>query len=921
MEDALQEKEQEREQMVKDLHQTQKRGEKPTQDLELKLKEKDDHISNMRAKQKELREISGASARNHSELVRLKSEVQEMKRKKVELQKQLGQERKHHASEKRQLEKNALQKERELNKWKRLTSQREIQAEKANQVAKARLEELGHLRSKFKDAEKKLRIMSLKRGVMQKAGLDPVLVGRRNRDGEPNQYTENHMIVKSAAKTEVDTDSLRDHFDQKVADVVRKEAIADKLAQEWEEHFELTAKRQDFIDSGYSDPESIQSLSVQIRFKEERIRQFASRLSKRKQEAKDDAAAESDCYLFDGEFSKVCSGENCLPMYPANQTMFSLTCASLIGFTGEQLIKAAAKVLFGMVVRERRRVAALARTASSLDERAQAAEKVASVNEQALRSYMDEQRRELAALTNAQQAQILSLTDFVKGKTTRKTKNPDAADDDDDACVEDSFGPKLLVLANERIALLERQIEDLSTENETSDFYRRKTETLQSELTEIAQEKSDLEEEISGLRSMMRQIRDIIGAKTGDTDTTEAILDMISDALHPRLTSTASKSRRNSPLNGSGRRGRIISPRLKKHVELMHTSDSEDGDEAPEWAADIMADLALISQGTKPPWIQDSEELAIQELFSRNSSASDTDRQPQSSFFDVSKAVSPTCKADRRAMTRDISDRLNSIVLPVDQKISEESVNGLDIFRTVESNTLDSALDNHDEISDKAETASKQALRDRSPFDSHLNTKYHESDSNLSGRSTADQDYKPVFERLASPSHYTGTHKEKFHSKKEKKRSSQPPQDSASRLLDDLLQSDNEAPAVILHKEVPTVFRSAVVSDYTKQNVFERLTQKTTRAYAVKQNGISVIESHENATHKEKTRPSPEQPNLGQGKDGSLGAATGTTSHPFTERSAAQADYVRQDVFTRLSKTTTEAYALKTLTGARQDHS
>lgn len=81
MEDALQEKEQEREQMVKDLHQTQKRGEKPTQDLELKLKEKDDHISNMRAKQKELREISGASARNHSELVRLKSEVQEMKQK------------------------------------------------------------------------------------------------------------------------------------------------------------------------------------------------------------------------------------------------------------------------------------------------------------------------------------------------------------------------------------------------------------------------------------------------------------------------------------------------------------------------------------------------------------------------------------------------------------------------------------------------------------------------------------------------------------------------------------------------------------------------------------------------------------------------------------------------------------------------
>ena len=42
----------------------------------------------------------------------------------------------------------------------------------------------------------------------------------------------------------------------------------------------------------------------------------------------------------------------------------------------------ATKVLFGMVVRERRRVAALARSASSLDERLQAAEKAASISEE-----------------------------------------------------------------------------------------------------------------------------------------------------------------------------------------------------------------------------------------------------------------------------------------------------------------------------------------------------------------------------------------------------------------------------------------------------------------------------------------------------------------------------------------------------------
>ena len=43
---------------------------------------------------------------------------------------------------------------------------------------------------------------------------------------------------------------------------------------------------------------------------------------------------------------------------------------------------AATKVLFGMVVRERRRVAALAISASSLDERLQAAEKANNISEE-----------------------------------------------------------------------------------------------------------------------------------------------------------------------------------------------------------------------------------------------------------------------------------------------------------------------------------------------------------------------------------------------------------------------------------------------------------------------------------------------------------------------------------------------------------
>lgn len=173
METTLNEKESEREQLLGQLRRSKEtdEGKKLLQD---RLKEKEAHIASLRKKQKELSELTMVSSRHHADIARLQTEVKTMKRRKVDLQKLLGQERKHHASEKRELEKTALQKDREVNKWKRVSTQREVQAEKACQVAKARLEEIGLLRSKYREAEKKLRLLSLKKGVMAKAGLDPV---------------------------------------------------------------------------------------------------------------------------------------------------------------------------------------------------------------------------------------------------------------------------------------------------------------------------------------------------------------------------------------------------------------------------------------------------------------------------------------------------------------------------------------------------------------------------------------------------------------------------------------------------------------------------------------------------------------------------------------------------------------------------
>ena len=68
-------------------------------------------------------------------------------------------------------------------------------------------------------------------------------------------------------------------------------------------------------------------------------------------------------------------------------------------------MKISAKVLFGMIVRERRRVASLARTASSLDEKVQEAEAATRAKESAFRAYVEEQQHEVAMLAQNQQEQ------------------------------------------------------------------------------------------------------------------------------------------------------------------------------------------------------------------------------------------------------------------------------------------------------------------------------------------------------------------------------------------------------------------------------------------------------------------------------------------------------------------------------------
>lgn len=299
MEDLLSKSEVETEKLGQELDRLEK-GHSSEAELQKKLKEKQEQVAQLRKKQKELTRLTSVATRNESQIALLRAEVTQMRHKKADLQKQISSERKSHAMEVQKLKKQSMQQERELNKVKRISDRKAVEVEKVRNVAKSRLEHINQLKSKYKDSEKRLRLQTLKRGVMNKAGFDSVMVGRRDSQ-------------RRAGRASFDVDSLRDFFDEKVADVGRKEALAEKLAQEWEEHLELSIRKQELqVDDVES--EDIMTLDSKIKFKEDRIRQLATKLGKRGIHEEDNH--EDDPFLFDRTFRQIVGRKcSCLFVY------------------------------------------------------------------------------------------------------------------------------------------------------------------------------------------------------------------------------------------------------------------------------------------------------------------------------------------------------------------------------------------------------------------------------------------------------------------------------------------------------------------------------------------------------------------------------------------------------------------------------
>jgi len=535
-------------------------------ELAVKLNAKQKHIDQLKKRHTEVKALTSIASRNEAVITNLTTEIEEMKRKKTSLEHQLLKERKEHAKMLLHFQKKASTQQKKVIQMRHQLATTLAQKQKVQDIAKAHAEEITELRSKYKSAEKRLRMQTLKRGMMEKAGIDPVLIGHHGRRTTTKTAKSSYSRNDTRSHSSGDIHKMRSFLDDKIAEISRKEAAADKLAHEWEDHLDLTNRKEQFVadngkrnDSTISD--EIEALDFQIKYKESRIRQLASKLTNKSSNGNISTSRSfsHDALVGDKAFESITS--------------------DLSPLAASQL---ASKVLFGIVVRERRRVATLARAASTLDQKAVQAEKLAADKEAALRSLIDETKNERVAMAQNQQEKILSLMEIVQGDDQEEEIGVSAE-------LRTSQSESVVLrLANERIETVEAQLSDLKQEKESRESYQvREAETV-TELKQLTKEYSHLLDTSKTLRTSLLRIRDKISATSESHD--PAILTTITQIVTKTLKSMSQAAKVDKE---NADRRNITSP-----YEDSDSEDDEDG--VPEWAGHIMKDLAIIAAGEVP---------------------------------------------------------------------------------------------------------------------------------------------------------------------------------------------------------------------------------------------------------------------------------------------------------------------------------
>lgn len=402
---------------------------------------------------------------------------------------------------------------------------------------------------------------------------------------------------------------------------------------------------------------------------------------------------------------------------------------------------------------------------------------------------------------------------------------------------------KLLVLANERISALERQLDGLQSAREAVNKHREREEETRALYEAKSKECIDLEAELSELRSALRRIRENYALSdnlfstpsfaidsSSQSSNSQEIFQIVNRALHPSPAKSRSKTKRlRSPSLGQ-KIPESPTVSIKNQTKFVHTSDSED---FPDWAEDIMQDLAIIAEGKMPDSLIGSlEDTGEDSLDVHNDS--------------------------QQSENKDVFDRLSSPTKFTGiQKQKQLQVNSRQKGRIQNEGSSEGQRRRKMISKQIADSLDKVVIP-------HANTPAKP----LTVEDADQTQRRSVFDRLVSPSNLTGTQKQRFQDKKTKPgrsdsinlecspeqavptKSKQPPpskeiadeksDDLLDDMLDDILSNDDQGSAAGSASQKAK--SSANKRHQSKElSVFERLNKTTTQAYAVKQN-VNIAE-------------------------------------------------------------------------------
>jgi len=241
-----------------------------------------------------------------------------------------------------------------------------------------------------------------------------------------------------------------------------------------------------------------------------------------------------------------------------------------------------------MIVKERQRVVALARSASKLDEDIILLQKEKQVIDAALRAQNSEYSHERRQIANENQELILSLMSLVQTADTSK-----------DVTSSDSINQTsvAMTLAQQRIVAMEQEISLLKKGCRNYVTMEQQNNKLVSELESERREVKILSDKLSYMRGILKTVRDKVpSADSRSRSSSRSSSPLLGLAIAP-------------PSNSNKEVHQIIKKALDRPISRpsesrnYFSSDSDDDVEEesiPEWADAIMSDLHIISEGGIP---------------------------------------------------------------------------------------------------------------------------------------------------------------------------------------------------------------------------------------------------------------------------------------------------------------------------------